>query len=137
MIPLPPVGKDKDFFPVYFKVRDQGHSFNCWGFVAKVAGWCEKFAWLDEWQMMNLLQSNAEQITDPQEGDIVAFFCGEISINGLTHTAFYRGDNCVLHKMGSCPLSEDSLDYAKRSYGNTIVFYRIKNLTKEQPVVVS
>ena len=87
--------------------------------------------------MMELLRSNTEQVIEPQDGDIVAFFHDKIDEPNLTHTAFYRGNDLVLHKMGTWPINEHPLDYAKNAYGETVVFYRIKkNLTTEKPVVV-
>jgi hypothetical protein len=135
MMPLPPLGKDKDYFPVYFKVNLEKRRFNCWGFVARVAGWIDDFRWISDYEMMELLQSNTEQVTEPQDGDIVAFFYNS-DPNFLSHTAIYRGNDLVLHKMGAAPIFEHPLEYAKQSYGNKTTFHRIKkNLTTEKPVV--
>lgn len=136
MIPLPSNGKKPEYYAAYFHVSgDLNFNFNCWGFVAKVAGWHEYFTWLDDYDMMDLLNRHTEKVTEPQEGDIIAFYRHEISTEGLNHTAFFRNGNLVLHKMGGLPIATDSLHAAKERYGNLVTFHRIKNLTNQPSVL--
>jgi hypothetical protein len=96
-----------------------------------------EFEWLTDWMMMGLLETHCERVTEPQDGDIVAFFRESLDRYGLQHAAFYRDGNIVLHKPGACPIEESTVECNKQKYGHLIAYYRPKNnLTSEQLVLL-
>ena len=86
--------------------------YNCWGFVAFLFGWINKEAWLQPWEIDDLLHKNTDHVPlkNARAGDIVCI----VSKYGNEHTGILspkndRGQWMIFHKPGGRQLTYETL----------------------------
>ena len=106
------------------KVIYYRRDFNCWGATAFVLGIEDKLKWIEEEEMVGILEENTTIVETEarQRGDILTIYDG--GGYRLSHTAVYLGRGKFFHKRGMNISEITDIGGIIRIYGNDKIEYR-------------